>query len=241
MEVEAVQWTKHLTIGVMALAIALLLSAGVASVSHADASFEAKVVGPEGTAVNVRSEPNTDAPIVDVLRWGDDVSVEYMVEGEWVSGDNTWYALSGGGYAHSAQIAPRVVGLGPWIDIDLTEKVARAIVDGEVVYEAGVTVGRQGYDTPTGTFVIWKRVPSEVMSSETLGIPIDSPQGYYWSGVLYTQYFTSKGHALHYNYWVDEDAFGQRATSRGCIGMTLEDSEYFWRFADFGTVVNIHY
>ncbi len=235
------QWDKYLKISALALAIALSLFGSRASVTHADASFEAKVVGTEGTAVNVRSEPNTDSPILDVLRWGDDVSVDYEIEGESVEGNNTWYSLAGGGYAHSANVAPRVAGIGPWIDIDLSNLVASAIVDGEVVYEAQIVAGRLGYETPVGTYVIWKQVLNETMSSETLGIPIDSVFGYYWEDVLYTQYFTTKGEALHYNYWVDPDAFGQRTTSRGCIGLKLEDAAYFWRFAEPGTVVKIHY
>ena len=39
------------------------------------------------------------------------------------------------------------------------------------------------------------------MDSATVGIPRNSPRGYYLQNVLYTQYFTSSGASIHYNYW----------------------------------------
>jgi lipoprotein-anchoring transpeptidase ErfK/SrfK len=78
------------------------------------------------------------------------------------------------------------------------------------------------------------------MDSETIGIPRDAPGGYYVTDVLYTQYFTNEGHALHYNYWVDPAAFGSFPTSHGCIGLTLDDAKYFWDFASIGTPIVIH-
>ena len=44
---------------------------------------------------------------------------------------------------------------------------------------------------------------NETMTSERVypPIPRDAPGGYYLTGVLCTQYFTSDGASIHYNYW----------------------------------------
>jgi lipoprotein-anchoring transpeptidase ErfK/SrfK len=127
------------------------------------------------------------------------------------------------------------------IDVNLSTQTASVIEDGQVVYTAGVTTGRPGFRTPTGTFSILYRVANETMDSSSIGIPRDSPGGYYLTGVLYTQYFTSDGAALHYNYWSPASAFGGYPTSHGCVGMQLGPAQFFWNFASVGTPVTIHY
>lgn len=114
-----------------------------------------------------------------------------------------------------------------------------AVEDGVVVHSAFVTVGVPGWETPKGTFSIYRRVFNETMDSATIGIPHGTPGAYYLTGVLYTQYFAG-GAALHYNYWSPASAFGSAAGSHGCVGMTLADSAFFWDFADLGTPVIVY-
>ncbi|MHB0869926.1 MAG: L,D-transpeptidase [Chloroflexota bacterium] len=128
---------------------------------------------------------------------------------------------------------------GRWIEVDTSRGVAMAVVNGEVVHSAYVTVGVPGWETPKGTFSIFSRVYNETMDSSTVGIPQGTPGAYYLTGVLYTQYFYG-GAALHYNYWSPPAAFGSAAGSHGCVGMTLADSAYFWNFADYGTTVVVY-
>jgi lipoprotein-anchoring transpeptidase ErfK/SrfK len=71
-----------------------------------------------------------------------------------------------------------------------------------------------------------------------LGIPRNAPGGYYVENVLYTQYFSPDGAALHYNYWSSN--FGY-AGSHGCLGLNLDDAVWFWNWAEVGTPVVVHY
>src|SRR5215212_6469426 len=155
-----------------------------------------------------------------------------------------------GGAASPARAAPTHVGVGVdvrqapqaggrWIHVDVSQLVAQAMEGGQVVYTAPITPGRSDWPTPTGTFEILSRVYSETMDSSTLGIPPFAPGGYHLTDVLYTQYFTTSGHALHYNYWSPRAAFGRTAGSHGCVGLLLDDAAYFWRFATTGTPVVI--
>jgi lipoprotein-anchoring transpeptidase ErfK/SrfK len=76
------------------------------------------------------------------------------------------------------------------------------------------------------------------MNSDTIGIPRFGPGGYYLTGVLFTQYFTSDGASIHYNYWSANWGY---AASHGCLGLTYADSSFLWGWAGIGTPISIHY
>lgn len=227
----------------LALCVALL-SAGLTLVSaQLTEAFSARV---STDALNVRSAPNTSSQIVDVLMRGQSVSVVDTVAGEPVLGDSTWYLLDTGGYVYAAYVSEGG-GFGGgggsgkrWIDVDLSAQTATAYVGDEPVYTALVTTGVNG-QTPVGNWYIFSRVYNETMDSSTIGIPSDGPGGWYLENVYFTQYFAPGGFALHYNYWADRSVFGNRPSSAGCVGMEYEDAAFFWDFADYGTLVRVHY
>jgi lipoprotein-anchoring transpeptidase ErfK/SrfK len=122
-----------------------------------------------------------------------------------------------------------------WVLVDTATQRANAMIGSEVVYTALVTTGKQGWETPKGTFRIGYRVANETMTSESIG----AEEEYVLENVLYTQYFTNEGHALHLNYWRSDNYFGRTPSSHGCVGMRLADAEFFWRFASIGTRIVI--
>jgi lipoprotein-anchoring transpeptidase ErfK/SrfK len=122
-----------------------------------------------------------------------------------------------------------------WILIDLAKQEAMAMIGDKPLYKALVTTGKDGWETPTGTFRIQYRVMNETMTSASIG----AEEYYVLKDVLYTQYFTSGGHALHLNYWRPDYYFGEIPSSHGCVGMRLADAEFFWKFATNGTRVTI--
>jgi lipoprotein-anchoring transpeptidase ErfK/SrfK len=123
-----------------------------------------------------------------------------------------------------------------WIDVDLAAQTTTAMVGDTALYTALVTTGKDGWETPPGEWRILYRVPNETMTSAAIG----AEEYYVLEDVLYTQYFTNAGHALHLNYWRDDWYFGSTRSSHGCVGMRLEDAEFFWHFATFGTRVVVH-
>ena len=126
-----------------------------------------------------------------------------------------------------------------WVDVNLTEQAAVAMVGREWTHVALVTSGRPGWETPEGQFRIVRRVANETMTSAALGIS-DPDDQYVLRDVLYTQYFTWEGHALHLNYWRPDRVFGRERTSHGCVGMRLADAEFFWRHLSAGSRVVVH-
>ena len=126
-----------------------------------------------------------------------------------------------------------------WIAINLTTQRATAFVGAQPVRVALVTTGMPDWETPTGDFRVYQRVENETMDSVALGIPIDSPDGWYVDNVLYTQYIFS-GITLHYNYWRPQSYFGNIPSSHGCVGLGYGDAKFLWDFADIGTRVVVY-
>ena len=123
-----------------------------------------------------------------------------------------------------------------WVDIDLANQTASAMIGDTVIYTALVTTGKDGWDTPVGTWYINTRVASETMSSASIG----AEEYYVLDNVEFTQYFTTVGHALHENYWRDPWVFGTTRSSHGCVGMRYADAQFFWNFVGVGSRVTIH-
>jgi len=123
-----------------------------------------------------------------------------------------------------------------WVDVDISAQTATAMVGDAAYYTSYVTTGKDGWETPIGEFRILYRVYNETMTSAAIG----AEEYYVLDDVLFTQYFTNEGHALHLNYWRPESVFGSQRTSHGCVGIRYADAEFFWNFLNVGSRVVVH-
>jgi len=205
----------------------------------------------EGIALsetNVRSQPKTESAVVQVLEYGTQVKVPKWVDGEEVyTGAHAWAQLGTGGFVFSRNVgrnapvaapplpddAPSV---GKWIDVHLTQQLMTAYTDRTPGQVSVMGSGVPGWDTPTGTYQILTRVPNETMTSGAIG----AEYFYRLDDVLYTQYFTNLGHAIHYAWWRTRETIG-RPVSHGCLNLLLDDARFFWEWASIGTTVFVHY
>lgn len=128
-----------------------------------------------------------------------------------------------------------------WVDANLSQQTVTAYEGTKPVYFAPVTSGRPGWETPTGTFHILRRVENETMEGSTL-LRLDTFEipTYHLENVKWTQYFTGGGAALHTNYWRPASIFSM-PSSHGCLGMKEQDARWFWDWAKVGTPVLVHY
>jgi len=122
-----------------------------------------------------------------------------------------------------------------WILVDIANQTTTAMIGETALYTALVTTGKEGWETPRGSWRIEYRIENETMTSAAIG----AEEYYVLEDVLWTQYFTTVGHALHLKYWRDEYYFGSIPSSHGCVGMRYADAEFFWRFASVGTRVEV--
>jgi lipoprotein-anchoring transpeptidase ErfK/SrfK len=130
---------------------------------------------------------------------------------------------------------------GRWIDVNLTFQVATAYEGTQVVRTTRVSAGRPGWETPTGTHQVLRRVERDTMDGASLVGQGPNGQGakYHIDDVGFVQYFTADGAAIHANTWRNPASFGVPG-SHGCIGMLPADAQWFWRWMDVGTTLLVH-
>jgi hypothetical protein len=214
-----------------------------------EADWDLKVwQGAALSETNVRTEPSTKAPIAKVLAFGDPVKVTAWVEGEEVyEGADLWAQVGpkefiyGRNVGRNAPVMPTPIPpgaptTGKWIDVNLTQQLMIAYEGKTVVRTSLVTTGMAGWETPTGSYSIINRVANETMENSSIG----AESFYKLEDVLFTQYFTNQGHAIHFAWWRTKETIG-RPGSHGCLNLMLDDSQFYWDWADYGVKLVIHY
>jgi hypothetical protein len=204
---------------------------------------------------NLRTWPVVGNNLLRTLGHNAPVRVLTSVEGD--DGDE-WYSVSGLdsktyvpaalGYVHhslvrlprlryTAKSADHTDQPGRHFEADLKEPaMLTAFEDGGPVWSTLTLKGTSTHTTPLGAHKLLWRVPNETMTSERVypPIPRDAPGGYYLTGVLWTQYFTSDGASIHYNYWSSNWGY---AGSHGCLGIGYNEAKFAWDWAEVGTPV----
>jgi hypothetical protein len=119
------------------------------------------------------------------------------------------------------------------IDVDLSAQHLTAYEGDTPVYHAPIATGKDGFNTPTGSYAIYSKYPIESMSGSAGG------ETWYVPDIPFVQYVVG-GVALHGTYWHDQWGTGFRL-SHGCINLNIDDAEWLYDWADVGTQVDIHY
>jgi hypothetical protein len=196
---------------------------------------------------NVRAQPTTQAEIVDELVYGDPVEVVAWVKGEEVyEGADLWAQIGqnrfvyGRNVGRNAPVSPPPLpadapSAGRWIDVDLTQQVMTAYEGRTPVRVVETTTGMAGWETPPGYYQIHTRVANETMTSGAIG----AEHYYKLEDVLFTQYFSNRGHAIHFAWWRTPETIG-RPGSHGCLNLLLDDARFFWDWATIGTPIYVH-
>jgi hypothetical protein len=197
---------------------------------------------------NVRREPSTKSEIVEVLAYGDELTVSDWVKGEEVfTGADLWAKIGEGKFIYArnvgrnAPVEPPPLpadapSIGKWIDVHLTQQLLVAYNDRNPLRVTVTTTGMAGWETPPGFYSVLSRVPNETMTSGAIG----AENHYKLEDVLFTQYFTDRGHAIHFAWWRTPETIG-RPGSHGCLNLLLDDSQFMWDWAEIGTPVYVHF
>ena len=186
-----------------------------------------------GTFALFQSKPSRQAePLADP------VSLSKLISGETLpTPADEHYAVFHGTEVFPPQLASlrqtsRILGVtsatDKRIEIDLAKQKVYAYEGNNKLFDFTVSTGKWGR-TPTGTFRIWAKVRSQLMSG---GNQSDGTY-YYLPNVPFVEFFynnqtpKSMGYSLHGTYW--HNNFGH-TMSHGCINMRTEDAAklYDW-------------
>jgi lipoprotein-anchoring transpeptidase ErfK/SrfK len=124
-----------------------------------------------------------------------------------------------------------------YIDVNLSTQTMCAYLAGGAQQACwSITSGAtaKGYYTPTGTFLIQRKVYVTSMPNPPSPVPL--------TNIHYVSYFTSAGHAIHEAWW--RSSFGGNPAwngSHGCVNAPLGVAQWIYDWAPIGTPVIIHY
>jgi uncharacterized protein YraI len=168
--------------------------------------------------------------------------ITILPEGAWVDGrgdvSNGWFPVRCGGrdgWVSATYLTFHSGSSGGgelWIDINLSTQYMIVYRGGEILGQTYVSTGRPGFDTPTGTFYVNYKLPSQTMSGVLGG------EYYYVPEVPDVMYFTDRGHAIHGAYW--HNNFGS-VMSHGCVNLPVGFASWLYDITPVGTRVYIHY
>lgn len=119
------------------------------------------------------------------------------------------------------------------IDVDLNAQQLTAFEGDIPVFRAPIATGKDGFNTPSGSYAVYSKTPMETMTGSAGG------ETWYVPNIPWVQYVVG-GVALHGTYWHDQWGTGVRM-SHGCINLNIDDAQWLYEWADIGTAVDVHY
>lgn len=176
--------------------------------------------------------------------WFSDTEVHYRPENYWPTGEHV---------SLLANLAGVDAGNGVWglTDRELRFTVGEAHVstvdtvnhtmtvtdNGKVVNTFPISAGRDKYPTMNGVHFVWWKQPDVLMDSATVGIPRDSPDGYY-EHVYQDVAISTGGEYVHSAPWSVSEQ-GSENVSHGCVNLAPDDAAWFYQFSQVGDVVQV--
>jgi lipoprotein-anchoring transpeptidase ErfK/SrfK len=122
---------------------------------------------------------------------------------------------------------------GKYIIIDLSDQWLYAYEGNTLVYDAGVSTGKDGFNTPPGTFAVYAKIRSQTMEGNLGG------EYYKVPNVPHVLYING-GVAIHGTYWHNQFGTGVRR-SHGCINLPLWAAAWIYDWAPMGTPVTVRW
>ncbi len=141
-----------------------------------------------------------------------------------------WFLVGPGQWLEQRKVArvlpaTRPDGATRWVSVNLYEQVLTAYDGDNLVYATLISSGLTAWQTNTGTFKVWKRMPSTAMSGA-----MGQPDFYSLPLVPYVMYFDNDI-SLHGTYW--HDGFGFKH-SHGCVNMSIGDAHWLYDWVGDG-------
>ena len=109
--------------------------------------------------------------------------------------------------------------------------------NGQTVRVLPMSAGRDKYPTKGGIHIALEKAQVVTMDSQTVGIPRDSPDGYY-EKVFWDVRISNGGAFVHAAPW-SVGAQGHSNVSHGCVNLSTADAQWFYGFAQRGDIVNV--
>ncbi|WP_411576243.1 L,D-transpeptidase [Streptomyces mutabilis] len=181
--------------------------------------FTRGITNPEDIekAIRIKTEPAVEV----AGHWFGNDRLDFRPEKYWKAGTKVTVDLNldgvegrDGVYGEQAKTVSFTVGRSQVSVVDAKKLTMKVVRDGKTIKTIPITTGAPGYETWNGQMVITERLPVTRMNGETVGYGGE----YDIKDVPHAMRLSTSGTFIHGNYW-GGDAFGNRNSSHGCIGL----------------------
>ena len=100
-----------------------------------------------------------------------------------------------------------------------------------------MSAGRPKYPTTNGIHFTLEKAKTVIMDSATVGIPRDSPDGYY-EKVNWNVRISNTGEFVHAAPW-SVGSQGSANVSHGCVNLSVANATWFYKFSQRGDIVQV--
>jgi lipoprotein-anchoring transpeptidase ErfK/SrfK len=184
------------------------------------------------------------APVPGGWHWFSDREVHFRPQQYWPAGEQVALAanLAGvdagnGVWAVTNHSVHFTIGDARVSTVDVGSHIMTVTSNGKVVGSYPLSAGRNQYPTMNGVHIALYRQQDVIMDSATVGIPRNSPDGYY-EHVFWDVAITDGGEFVHAAPW-STGAQGRSNVSHGCINLSIANATTFFNFSRVGDIINV--
>ena len=195
-------------------------------------------------AVERRLQVSSSKKVTGAWHWFNDREVHYRPRSYWPAGAKVTLR---------ARLAGTDAGRGLWGVADRTVSFTIgerrvSVVDvrthrmkitsgGRTLRTVPVSTGREKYPTTNGVHFVIEKNAVKLMDSSTVGIPRNSPAGYYQK-VAWSVRISNSGEFVHAAPW-STGSQGRANVSHGCVNLSTANAAWYFRLTRRGDVVEV--
>jgi lipoprotein-anchoring transpeptidase ErfK/SrfK len=186
----------------------------------------------------------TTPAVAGAWHWFSDTELHYRPQSYWapntkvtVEAQVAGFDDGGGVWAVTPRTMSFSIGDAHVSTVDASSHTMTVTSGGAVLRTVPVSTGRDQYPTDSGIHVVSEKEPQILMDSATVGIPRNSPDGYYET-VDWDVRISNSGEFVHAAPWSLDDQ-GHNNVSHGCVNVSPDDAHWFFDFSVPGDIVTV--
>jgi lipoprotein-anchoring transpeptidase ErfK/SrfK len=195
-------------------------------------------------AVERRLQVTSSKKVTGAWHWFNDREVHYRPKAYWPAGAKVTLRArlagtdAGGGLWGVADRTIRFsIGERRVSVVDVRTHRMKVTSGGKTLRVVPVSTGRDKYPTTNGVHFVIEKNAVKLMDSSTVGIPRNSPGGYYQK-VAWSVRISNSGEFVHAAPW-STGSQGRANVSHGCVNLSTADAAWYFRLTRRGDVVEV--
>ena len=165
------------------------------------------------------------------FQWLSDEVVQWVPDHFWPA--HSEISLLAGGVRRSFETGSTVLGVA-----SISAHTFTVSIDGQIMRQMPASMGKPKFATPVGSFSVLEKQQTVVMDSRTIGIPLESAEGYKLT-VNSAVRITWGGVYIHSAPW-SVGSQGYANVSHGCINLSPDNAAWYFNQVGIGDPVVVN-